>query len=84
MYLIEFSETAEKQLYKLSKDIQIRVISLLERIRIRPQVHVLRLVGSPYFRLRVGDYRLILDIRKDKLIVFVIEVGHRKNVYGNI
>jgi mRNA interferase RelE/StbE len=82
MYSIEFSETAEKQLFKLPKEMQIRIISSLERIRIRPQAHVLRPIGSPYFRLRVGDYRIILDIRDDKLIVFVIEVGHRKNIYG--
>jgi mRNA interferase RelE/StbE len=82
MYSVEFSETADKQLSKLPKEIQIRIVSSLERIRIRPQAHVLRLVGSPYFRLRVGDYRVILDIREDKLIVFVIEVGHRKNIYS--
>lgn len=82
MYSVEFSETDDKQLSKLSRDIQIRIISSLERIRIRPQAHVLKLVGNPYFRLRVGDYRVILDIREDKLIVFVIEVGHRKKIYS--
>lgn len=81
MYEIEFSKTAEKQLYKLDKETQSRIISALERIRIRPHSFVKRLVGSPYFRLRVGDYRVILDIQNDKLIIFVIEVGHRKNVY---
>lgn len=82
MYSVEFSETADKQLSKLPREIQARIVSSLERIRIRPQAHVLRLVGSSYFRLRVGDYRVILDIKEDKLIVFVIEVGHRKNIYG--
>ncbi len=81
MYSVEFSETAEKQLNKLPRGIQARIISSLERIRIRPQAYILRLVGSPYFRLRVGDYRLILDVREDKLVIFVIEVGHCKNIY---
>ena len=81
MYNVEFSETAQKQLYKLEKEVRIRVISTLERIRIRPHPHVKRLVGSPYFRFRVGDYRLILDIKSDKLIIFVIEVGHRRDIY---
>lgn len=81
MYEIEFSITAEKQLYKLSKKIQIRIIFTLERVRIRPYPHIKRIVGSPYFRLRVGDYRVIMDIKDDKLIIFVIEVGHRKNIY---
>jgi len=81
MYEIEFSITAEKQFKNLEKSIQIRILSVLERIRIRPYPHVKKLVGSPFFRLRVGEYRVILDIKNDKLIVFVIEVGHRKNIY---
>ena len=81
MYEIEFSKTAQKQLYKLEKNVQIRIISTLERIRIIPYPHIKKLVGSPYFRLRVGEYRIILDIRKDNLIIFVIEVGHRKDIY---
>ena len=81
MYNVEFSKTAEKQLYKLGKEIQLRIISTLERIRIRPYSHIKKLVGVPYFRLRVGDYRVILDIRDDKLVIFVIEIGHRKSIY---
>lgn len=81
MYNVEFSKTAEKQIYKLEKEIQLRIISTLERIRIRPYPHIKKLVGVPYFRLRVGDYRVILDIRDDKLVIFVIEIGHRKSIY---
>lgn len=81
MYSIEFSKTAEKQLYKLERDVQIRIISVLERCKIRPYQHAKRQVGSQYFKLRAGDYRIILDIRDDKLVIFVIELGHRKNIY---
>ena len=81
MYDVEFSQTAEKQLFKLEKAVQQRIISALERIRIRPYPHVKKLVGSPYFRLRVGDYRVIIDINENKLIILVLEIGHRKNIY---
>jgi mRNA interferase RelE/StbE len=81
VFEIEFSESAEKQLYKLEKQTQIRIVSTLDRIRVRPYPFVKKLVGSPYFRLRVGDYRVILDIREDKLLIFVIELGHRSNIY---
>ncbi|MBI5872033.1 type II toxin-antitoxin system RelE/ParE family toxin [archaeon] len=81
MYEIEFSESAEKQLYKLEKQVQIRIVSTLDRIRVRPYPFVKKLVGSPYFRLRVGDYRVILDIIDDRLLIFVIELGHRSNIY---
>ena len=81
MYDIEFSKIAEKQFYKLEKNIQMRIASALERCKIRPYMHVKKLVGSPYFSLRVGDYRVILDIKEKKLIIFVIELGHRRNIY---
>ena len=81
MYEIEFSLIAQKQLYKLEKDIQERIISALERIRIRPYTHIKKLVGIPYFRLKVGKYRVILDIKEKKLLIFIIEIGHRKKIY---
>ena len=80
-YKITFSDFKDKKLDKLSKEIQKRIISTLKRCKIRPYPHVKKLVGSKYFRLRVGDYRVILDIIDNKLIIHVIELGHRKNIY---
>jgi mRNA interferase RelE/StbE len=76
-----YSQTALNQLKKLDRQIQIRVLSALERIRIKPYPHLKKLVGCPYFRLRVGDYRVILEIEENKLTILVLEIGHRKNIY---
>ena len=84
MYDVTFTETALKQLNKLQKDVQARVIAALERIRLRPFHFVKRVVGERYFRLRVGVYRVILDIKKEKMIIMVVYVGHRKSVYKGI
>ena len=81
MYSVEFSQTAEKQLYKLEKNIQERIISVLGRIRLRPFHFVKRKQGTPYFILRIGDYRAILDIKQPVSKIFVLEVGHRKKIY---
>ena len=81
MYEIIFSQKAKKQLFKLERSIQERIISALERIRIRPQSYITKLVGDPGYKLRVGDYRVIMDIDKSKLLVLVIKIGHRKNIY---
>lgn len=83
-YEIVFTDISLKQLRKLGKDEQDRIIKALERIRIRPEVHVKKLVGDPGYRLRVGNYRVIIDIYKDKLIILVIKIGHRKNIYKKI
>ena len=81
MYTLVYTDEFFKQIKKLNKDAQKRVMSTLERVRVRPYPHVKKLVGNPYFRLRVGDYRVILDIKENKLIIYVLEVGHRRNVY---
>jgi len=82
MYEIIVSDLAKKQLSKISQEMKDRIGIVLERIRIRPFHFVKRLVGSTYYRLRVGDYRIILDIKEDKLIIFIIELGHRRNIYN--
>jgi mRNA interferase RelE/StbE len=81
MYNIIFTRKSEGQLDKLDNSIRERIISSLERIRIRPENFVERLVGEPGYKFRIGDYRLILDINNDQLIILVIEIGHRRNIY---
>ncbi|MEK6916258.1 MAG: type II toxin-antitoxin system RelE/ParE family toxin [Nanoarchaeota archaeon] len=81
MYEIIISEKALKQIEKLERSIQERIFNSLEKIRIRPESFVKKLVGMPGYRLRVGKYRVILDIDKGKLLVLVVKAGHRKNVY---
>ncbi|MBU0627589.1 MAG: type II toxin-antitoxin system RelE/ParE family toxin [Nanoarchaeota archaeon] len=81
MYSVLFSDKSKKQFEKLEKPIQNRIVNSLERIRIRPESYITKLVGDPGYKFRVGDYRLILDLNKGNLIILVIKVGHRKNVY---
>lgn len=81
MYSIEFSQTAEKQFCKLEKNIQERIVDVLERIILRPFHFVKKKQNSPYFILRIGNYRAVLDIKENIQKIFVIEVGHRKNIY---
>jgi mRNA interferase RelE/StbE len=83
-YEIIFTDNSLRQFKKLEKNVQERIIKALERIRIRPEAYVKKLVGDLGYRLRVGEYRVIMDIYKDKLIVLVIKIGHRKNIYKKL
>jgi mRNA interferase RelE/StbE len=83
-YQVVIPPEAEKQLNKLDKASKERIIAVLERIRIRPFAFAKRLVGVEYFSVRAGKYRIILDIRKMELVILVIEIGHRKNIYKKI
>lgn len=80
-YSITFSDLSFKQLNKLPSEIQKRIISTLNRCQIRPYSHVKKLVGSKHFRLRVGEYRVIIEIIDNELKIHVIELGHRKGIY---
>ncbi|MDI6721151.1 MAG: type II toxin-antitoxin system RelE/ParE family toxin [Candidatus Aenigmarchaeota archaeon] len=80
-YAVIFSRTAEVQLKNLDRSVQERILAVLERIKTRPYDFVKKLSGYPYFRLRAGDYRLILDIQNKELVIIVIELGHRKSIY---
>ena len=81
MYEIIFSQKAKKQLFRLEKNIQERIITALERIRIRPEVYITKLVGDPGYKLRIDNYRVIMDINNNNLLILVIKVGHRKDIY---
>lgn len=81
MYDVVFSELADKQFGKLDHALQERITSVLERIRIRPEAHIKKLVGEPHYSLRVGDYRILLSIDRGKLLILVIKIGHRSTIY---
>jgi mRNA interferase RelE/StbE len=81
MYDIDFTPSSEKEFLKLPPEAQKRIKAVLERARIRPQAHFERLVGEETYKIRAGDYRVIADIQHGKLLILVIEVGHRKNIY---
>lgn len=83
MYAVVFTPKAENQFKKLEREVQDRIVKILERIKIRPEQFVDKLIGEEGYKLRVGDYRVFLDIKHDKLIILVIDLGHRKNVYKN-
>lgn len=86
-WTIELRAKAEKQLQKLHRKDAQRIIAFLEeRLASHDNPRSLgeplqgRLLGG-YWRYRVGDYRIICDIQDGKLIVLVVEIGHRSSVY---
>jgi mRNA interferase RelE/StbE len=82
-YEVKWTETSLDQLKKLDKAIADRIIDKVEKISERPFNFVKKLKKFNLFRLRVGDYRVIMSIEKEKMIIFVLEVGHRRVIYKN-
>ncbi len=84
MYKITFSPIAKKQYLKLEKSVQLRISNALRRIMFNPETHVKKLVSFEGYRLRIGKYRLILDIKKSELLILVIKIGKRDNIYKRL
>jgi mRNA interferase RelE/StbE len=78
---ILFTDPALDQFNSLEKETKKRIISKLKTIREWPEHYLKPLKGVPYFSLRIGDFRVIIDWRKDREELWVVAVGHRKNIY---
>lgn len=81
-FQIIWSESAANELKKLDRTVSKRIFKKVSQLCENPyHFDVTKMVGDPYFRLRVGDYRVIFDIQNDILRILVLKAGHRKNIY---
>ena len=80
-YEAVYSDEALSYLKKLDNNEAGRILDKIEESLAEPEHYFKRLVGREEFRLRVGDYRAIARILKQEKKVFIISIGHRKNVY---
>jgi len=82
-YVIEFSPTALKQLKKLTLTIQRQLAPEIDRLAINPRpIGYKKLaLNNASYRVRVGDYRIIYSINDKIITIFVLKIGHRRDVY---
>lgn len=80
-YEIFWSEFSDRQLNRLDKKTIERIVKKLESIAKDPFKSVKKLAGFDLYRLRIGDYRIIMSIERGRLVIFVLDVGHRKAIY---
>lgn len=83
-YEVLFQSKAEKEFLKLDINVQRMILKKIERIIVRPKDFLERLSNSKYYKLRIENYRLIVDLIDSQLIILIIKVGHRKNIYDNL
>ena len=76
-----WSEKSVKQLEKIDKKNAQKIYDSVLDCAKDPFRAVMRLTNSPFYRLRVRNYRVILDLQQRKMIIFVVEVDHRGRIY---
>ncbi len=86
MYSLEFLKEAVAELKRLDPVWQKRILNKLkilaeDPVRLAQNIKPLKGQYHDYFRLRIGDYRVIYSQEKARLIILIIRIGHRKEIY---
>ena len=82
-YRVLFQPSAVRELRKLSRDVQVRIMARIEALAKEPRpAGVKKLEGlKELCRVRVGDYRVVYQIRDERLVVLVVRIAHRRDAY---
>jgi len=86
MYKIELKREPEKFIRKQSRKIRIQLISALRKLQKDPRPRQAKKLSGldELYRIRVGDYRIVYTIRNKILIILVLRIAHRKDVYKKL
>lgn len=81
-YQLLIEKKAKKQLAKISEPEFSRIVEAIEKLAFEPRpTGAKKLSGRDGYRIRVGNFRVIYNIQDKKLVILVLEIGHRKDVY---
>lgn len=84
-YKVEFVKSAQKEFDRLAANLQVKTTEALNLLAQNPFSELLKvkkLKGAvSLYRIRLGDYRVVYEIRNEQLIVLIIKIGHRREVY---
>ena len=81
-FSIRIKRSAERELKRLARPDRVRIVAAIDRLAEAPHLGA-ALKGDlrGLRRLRVGDHRVVYEVRNDELIVLVVRVAHRRDVY---
>jgi mRNA interferase RelE/StbE len=81
-YQLFIERSAQKNLAKIQPNDRERIIVAIRNLADNPRpAGSKKLTGRNAWRIRIGDYRVIYEIEDNKLIILVVDVGHRKEIY---
>jgi mRNA interferase RelE/StbE len=81
-YEVEINPSARKSLAKIPKKDRLRIEGVIELLQSNPYPpSSIKLTERSEYRVRVGNYRVIYDFVKGRLVILVLTIGHRKDVY---
>jgi mRNA interferase RelE/StbE len=86
IYAVQFLETAVEELAELPPEVQRQILKRIEGLKTVPRPAGVKQLKGPekFLRLRAGDYRLIYLIEGKHLVVLVVKIGDRKDIYERV
>ena len=83
-YAVKWTETSARLLEKMGSVDTERILEKMKLVSKNPFHYVKRLKGVPLYSLKTGKYRVIMSIERENLVILVVDVGNRKNVYDDL
>ena len=85
-YRIDVKRSAAKALKKISRPDQKRISKAIDNlVENLPNPNTTKMKGdNPFHKIRVGDYLIVYDIQNDILLILIIKIGHRKDIYRSL
>ena len=83
-YKVIFTKSVKKDFKKIPKLEVSKILNEIEELAKNPRSSkTKKLKGEKLYRLRVGNYRVIYDIQDNLMLIFVVKLGHRSDIYRN-
>ena len=81
-YELFIEKRAQRQLAKIARPFQDRIIAAMRDLAENPRPPgVRKLTDREGWRIRVGDFRVIYEVQDESLVVLIVEIGHRRDIY---
>ena len=85
VYRVEFTKSSRKEFERLPGKLRLKTAEALHLLSQNPYSELLKIKklkgAEGLYRIRLGDYRVVYEIRDERLVVIVIKIGHRREVY---
>jgi mRNA interferase RelE/StbE len=85
-YTIEIKPSAHRALRLLPAPVRVRLVAVIDALADHPRPSGCKKLagGGDRYRIRVGQYRIVYEVHDDRLVVVVIRIGHRRDVYRGL
>ena len=80
-YKIQIKKSVKKDISSFDKRINQRLIKAIQKLKSHPYTNAKKITGKEFYRVRVGKYRIVYEIKKTDFEIIVYKIGHRKDIY---